>query len=258
MAAQGSHAPASAVLVAWGNAWTAGHCGLDEVVDALEREHGPQVVTGLPGPADDLPLRHALGELRAGGLTAFRLALPIPGDPLGLTGPAAFNEAAVDAGEAVLVDVPAVPLGLVPGADDRGSSYAGTSWTAYRVAPTAPQTPTLAEAEQALALTLRSTADLLLDLDVAASGPAADEALAGLRREPAGTDLAPGYPPRAHRVAAQAARLAAISRVGLADDGGAITSREADARRSALRDLERAVRRARVAAHNSVAENRSS
>lgn len=246
------------MLVAWGNAWTAGHCGIDEVVDALEREHGPQVVTGLPGRTDDMPLRHALGELRATGLTAFRLALPVPGDPLGLTGPATFNEAAVDAGEATLVDLPDAPVGLVPGTDDRGSSYAGTRWTAYELARTAPQTPTLAEAEQALALTLRSTADLLLELDVAASGPAAEAALAGLCREGTGTALAPGYPPRAHRVAAQAARLAAISRVGLADDGGAITSREADARRSALRDLERAVRRARVAAHNSVTEHRTS
>lgn len=246
------------MLVAWGNAWTAGHCGLDEVVDALEREHGPQVVTGLPGHADDQPLRHALGELRVGGLTAFRLALPIPGDPLGLTGPAAFNEAAVDAGEAALADLPETPLGLVPGRDDRGSSYAGTRWTAYAATPTAPHTPTLAEAEQALALTLRSTADLLLELDVAASGPAADAALASLRHDRHGTGLAPGYPPRAHRVAAQAARLAAISRAGLADDGGAITSHEADARRAALRDLERAIRRARVAAHNSVADHRPS
>lgn len=254
MAAQGPLTPASAVLVAWGNAWSAGHCGLDEVVDALEREHGPQVVTGLPGHPDDVPLRHALGELRAAGLTAFRLALPIPGDPLGLTGPAAFNEAAVDAGEAALVELPDVPVGLVPGSDDRGSSYTGTRWTAYEVAPTPPQTPSLAEAEQALALTLRSTADLLLELDVAASGPAADAALAGLRRERVAMALAPGYPQRAHRVAAQAARLAAISRVGLADDGAAITSHEADARRTALRDLERAIRRARVAAHNSVTE----
>lgn len=246
------------MLVAWGNAWLAGHCGIDEVVDALEREHGPQVVTGLPGRPDDAPLRVALGELRAAGLTAFRLALPIPGDPLGLTGPAAFNEAAVDSGEAALVQRPDAPVGLVPGADDRGSSYAGTVWTAYETTPTAPQTPSLAEAEQALALTLRSTADFLLELDVAASGPAADAALAGLREEGSGTSLAPGYPPRAHRVAAQAARLAAVSRFGLADDGGAISSYEADARRTALRDLERAVRRARVAAHNSVTERRPS
>lgn len=244
------------MLVAWGNAWTAGHCGLDEVVDALERDHGPQLVTGLPGHLGDVPMRQALGELRSVGLAAFRLALPIPGDPLGLTGPASFNEAAVEVGEATLVDLPDVPIGLVPAEDDRGSSYAGIRWSAYELTRAAPQTPSLAEAEQALALTLRSTADFLLELDVAASGPAADAALADLRRDKAGTGLAPGYPPRAHRVAAQAARLAAISQVGLADDGGSITSHEADARRTALRDLERAVRRARVAAHNSVADRR--
>lgn len=246
--------PASADLVAWGNAWLRGHCGLDEVVDALERGHGAQVVAAGE-TADEASLRHVLGDLRGRGLAAFRLALPVPGDPLGLPGPAAFNASAVEAGEAVLVELAEEAAGLVPAADARGSSYTGLRWTRHRLTRATGAAPTLAEAEQHLALALRDAADALLDLDVATWNPDAAAALAGIRN--GGGDrltLAPGYPPRALRVAAQAARLAAISAVGLADDGGAVTTWEADARRSALRDLERAVRRARVAAYNSVTE----
>src|SRR5512144_1206776 len=104
----------SAVLVAWGNAWLAGHVGLDEAVDVVERLHGPQTVHQLPVhqlpvhqlpvrdlPVHELPLRVRLARLRAQGLASLRLALPAPGDPLGLTGPAQLNEAAIEAGEAV-------------------------------------------------------------------------------------------------------------------------------------------------------------
>ncbi|MQA17769.1 MAG: hypothetical protein GEV09_28030, partial [Pseudonocardiaceae bacterium] len=161
--------PASAVLVAWGNAWLAGHCGTDEVVDALEREHGPQVAGGaeehpaLP-PLAELPLGRLLAELRGHGLSAFRLALPVPGDPLGLPGPAAFNSTAIEAGEAALVELADTPLGLVPVTDVRGSSYAGLRWTGHALAEAAAATPTLPEAEQHLALTLREAADTLLEL----------------------------------------------------------------------------------------------
>lgn len=248
-------APVAGSLVCWANAWLAGHIGADEVADSLERVHGPQLVVGNAEGQAHQPLRTALGELRAGGVHAFRLALPAPGDPLGLAGPAEFNRAAVDARQAVLVDLDAAPLGLVPHPDTRGSSYAGTRWDRYDLKAAQASTPTLSEAEQQLALSLRAAADALTDLDVARWNPEAAEALAAIRT---GGDhappLAPCYSPRAQRVATQAARLAAISALGLADDGGAITGWEADARRAALRDLERAVRRAQVAAYNSVAE----
>lgn len=248
--------PASATLVAWGNAWLAGHLGADEVADAAQDAHGPQVVHDPSRTPADQPLRHALSDLRAEGIDRFRLALPVPGDPLGLTGPADFTRAAVAAGEAVLVGSPSDAAGLVPEPDDRGSSYAGIRWSRYTLADAPAAGPTLAEAEQQLALTLRSTADSLVDLDVADWRPEATQALTAVRRGGDSNALPPGYPPRAHRVAAQAARLATISAVGLADDGGALTGWEADTRRTALRELERAVRRARVAAYNSVTETR--
>ena len=125
----------AAALVAWGNAWLGGHVGLDEAVDAVERAACPQVVGGLPDDPADMPLRRALAALRVAGMRTLRLALPAPGDPLGLTGPPELNAAALDAGEAVLVGLPDGPLGLVPAEDRRGSSYVGIRWRCYRSRP---------------------------------------------------------------------------------------------------------------------------
>ncbi len=151
----------SATLVAWGNAWLSGHVGLDEAVDAVERHSGPQLIGTVP-PGDlpfeeGVPLRAALVRLR--GLpgtrpSAFRLALPVQGDPLGLVGPGEFNQAALEAREGVLLRLADRQVGLVPTTDRRGSSYVGVSWAPYRANDTIPQVPGLAEAEQALKLTL--------------------------------------------------------------------------------------------------------
>jgi hypothetical protein len=90
---------------------------------------------------------------------------------------------------------------------------------------------------------MRAATDALLGVE----GPAQ-----GHRRVKIVSDgLAPGYPARAHRVAALAARLDAVLRV--ADDRG-LTSGQITARDHALRDLDRAVRRARVAAHHAITE----
>ena len=63
-----------------------------------------QVVTGLPDADGALPLGLALGTLRHLGISGVASALPAPGDPVGLRGPAAFNAAALEAGEAVLFE----------------------------------------------------------------------------------------------------------------------------------------------------------
>src|SRR5699024_1126912 len=119
-------------------------------------------------------------------------------------GPADLTRAAVAAGEAVLVGSTSTAAGLVPQPDDRGSSYSGLRWARYAEADMPATSPTLAEAEQQLALTLRSTADSLTALDVADWRPEATEALAAVRGGGDDSTLPPGYPPRAHRVAAQA------------------------------------------------------
>ncbi|GAA0362685.1 hypothetical protein GCM10009530_10390 [Microbispora corallina] len=233
--------PISATLVAWGNAWLAGHVGLDDALDRVERDAGPQVVTD--GVAE-ITLRVFLMDLRREGLSAFRLSLPVPGDPLGLTGPPAFNGAAIDAGQAAVAVLPGRCAGLLPAVDRRGSSYSGILWTAAEASPTPPDVPSLAEAERDLAAAMRAATDALTNVDGPAQGfPSIGD----------GEDtLAPGYPGRAHRVGALASRLALALR--LADERG-LTSGQVSVRGQALRDLDRAVRRARVAAHHAIVES---
>lgn len=254
--------PVSAVLVAWGNAWLAGHIGLDEAADAVERVHGPQVVTGLPGiDEEETPLRNGLGALRANDLTQLRLALPATGDPLGLVGPPDLNVAGIEAGEVALSVGKGVhqPLGLVPAEDRRGSSYVGVRWTAHAARAGIADTPSLPEAEQQLTLAMRDATGTLLDLDVPRWHPEAAETLASLRGGPSDEpriDLPAGYSARAHRVASLAQRLALVLDIALSDEGGSVAASEMTARREALRDLDRAVRRARVAAYNSLDDAR--
>ncbi|WP_155338456.1 hypothetical protein [Acrocarpospora corrugata] len=254
--------PISATLVAWGNAWLTGHVGLDEAVDRVERAAGPQLVAVpldaspateplVPPPVvsasvvelSDVPLRGFLAELRGEGLTSFRLALPAPGDPLGLCGPPEFTRAAVAAEQAAIAVLAGRRLGLVPAEDRRGSSYAGVRWATLPATAADADVPQLAEAERALMLTMRSATDALVGIDGPTQGfPSLD-----------GADdaLAPGYPGRAHRLGALAARLALALR--LADERG-LTSVQLTTRSEALRDLDRAVRRARIAAHHAIVE----
>lgn len=248
----------SAPLVAWGSAWLSGLAGLDDAVDAVERRTGPHVIAGdcdAPLFEAGAPLRTTLARLRGSGLRAMHLALPVPGDPLGLIGSAALNSAAIEAREAVLLTLADHQVGLVPSEDRRGSSYVGVSWTPYPAADNAPQPVPLAEAEHGLnrAIT-ESTAVFGRVDDVAAWGPEVSRSLADLR-DPGSAPtagLAPGYPQRAHRIAALADRLAVVVRLAGGDDGRGLSAAQMTARGEALRTLDAAVRRARVAAYNAV------
>ena len=246
--------PVSALLVAWGNAWLTGHLGLDEAVDAVEHAHGPQLVTDGTDE-QETPLRHRLGSLRAYGLAQLRLALPATGDPLGLTGPPELNAAGIEAGEVALGDSPGQAIGLVPAADRRGSSYVGVRWAVHVARPAMPDTPSLPEAEQQLTVAMRDATQTLVDLDVPRWHPEAAETLAAVRGGPSdepAPDLPEAYSPRAHRVAALAGRLALVLEIALSDEGGAVAASEMAGRREALRDLDWAIRRARVAAYNAI------
>ncbi|MFC6884185.1 MULTISPECIES: hypothetical protein [Actinomadura] len=249
-------------LVAWGNAWLTGHVGLDEAVDAVEKAAGPQILGCVPpaaafagalGGGAEAPLRRGLGDLRVAGMTAFRLALPAAGDPLGLAGPPPFNRAAIDAGSAVVVALPDRAIGLVPAEDRRGSSYVGVRWDAHDAAPGPPDVPSLADADRQLTLAMRDATEALLTVDdVAGVPPEVADALVDLRDPTRGDHpLAPGYPPRAHRVAALAGRLSLVVDLARRMDSPGLTADQIRRRGEALRLIDRAVRRALVAACNS-------
>ncbi|MDT0265216.1 hypothetical protein RM844_02810 [Streptomyces sp. DSM 44915] len=246
-------------LAAWGNALLAGLAAPDDAAAGVVGDDRTHRVVGLPGESGPVGLTLALGRLRALGAVGLRIALPAPGHPLGLSGPPEFNEAALVAGEAALVAGPA--LGLVPEVETRGpvgDELTEVVWRVMAVRPAPPaDVPSLGEAERELAEAMRDATTALSVLDVAGSGPVADAALAAYRaRMERGRQLlAPGYPPRALRVLELAGRVAALVEIAGRDGAGAAVSAGEMARRDALlRPVERAARRARVAAYNAYAE----
>ena len=120
----------------------------------------------------------ALGRLRARRCDALGAALPAEGDPVGLGGPAAFNAAALEAGEAVVVLAPrASPSGLVPSGWARRSPG--------RPARRRRQLPDVGEADRDLRSALPDSADALASLDVARWRPEVADGLMNLRHRPA-------------------------------------------------------------------------
>src|SRR5437868_1841340 len=111
--------PRSGRLAAWGNALLGGFVAPDDAVQEIIGGDTVHRITGLPGEPEPVGLALGLGRLRALGVIGFRIALPAPGHPLGLSGPPEFNALAIAAGEAVLAVVArgpgaGEPLGLVP------------------------------------------------------------------------------------------------------------------------------------------------
>jgi hypothetical protein len=254
--------PRSARLVAWGNAWFAGHASPDDTADAVRGDDESHVVRGLPG-ADGVGLTLALGRLRALGATGLRLALPAPGHPLGLTGPAEFNARALETGEAVLAV--GAPWGLVPealwhGADHQDDGVLAVTWHALPANPGFPaDVPALRDAERELAEGMRDATEALVRLDVAGAGPEVQRALARLRSRSAEPEelLAPGYPQRAVRVLQSARRVSALVALASVTEGAAVSASEMSQRAGALRPLERAARKARVAAYNAAVDEQN-
>lgn len=225
--------PESAVLAWWATAWFRGHVGPDELLDALDGFHQ---VTGLD--AEPVPLLPALGRLRSAGATSVGLALPAPGILAGLGGPGGFNKAALEAGEAVVLD--GAGLGLVP-----HRAGAGVSW---QLEPAARrQLVDLGEADRSLRTALVATADRLAALDVARWRPEVADELMNLRRV-ASLDAPPGTPAAAVDLATRAGRAAYVVELALEDDGGAVSAWEIAQREEALRPLDLAARHAVVAA----------
>ncbi|KAF4406987.1 MULTISPECIES: hypothetical protein [Streptomyces] len=261
--------PRSGRLAAWGNALLAGLVSPDDAVHRIIGDDALHRVEGLPGESAPVGLSLGLGRLRALGGTGFRVALPVPGHPLGLSGPPEFNARALSAEEAVVVAGAA--LGLVPEvheAGPEGDLHVEVVWRCLPVREAPPaDVPSLGEAERELAEAMRDATELLARLDVSGAGPAARAALEAYRaRAEAGSEvLAPGYPPRAVRVLELARRVGALVAIayggdGTGGDGGehgsAVSASQIAARAEALRPVERTARRAQVAAYNAWVEER--
>jgi hypothetical protein len=232
--------PAAVRLAWWGTAWLRGHVVADQLLDAVLDQDAAHLVAFSDGAAE--PLFPGLGRLRSEGTDALGAALPAEGDPVGLGGPAAFNAAALEAGEAVVaLDAAGLVLhGLVPQRDG-----AAVTWSA--MAAERRQLPDVGEADRALRAGLPEAADALAALDVARWRPEVADRLMNLRHRPP-LAAPPGVPPRCVELASRALQAVEIVELALADDGGALTAAEADARRTALLPLARAGRRALVAA----------
>ncbi|MEQ7122894.1 hypothetical protein ABN034_00095 [Actinopolymorpha sp. B11F2] len=233
--------PRAARLASWTNAWLTGATSLDEADEGIKGDDAAHHVIGLPGQDEPVPVLLSLGTLRNLGTRAAVVALPAPGDPLGLAGPRDFTEAALEVGEAVVCE--GSGLGLVPHVIG-----AGVQWKVWPAHPPAPLD--LADVTMELAQTLQDVIEALAGLDVARWRPGVAEALVDLRSvgRKAHDGLPAGYPPRADELAARARRCLLVCELALVDDGGAVTAFEADSRRQALRRLDRAARRALVAA----------
>ena len=220
----------------WCDAWLQGVTSLDETADHIASGDVVHLVDLGEGAE---PLIIGLGRLRALGATAAGVALPVPGDPVGLAGPPDFNQAALEAEEAVLLD--GASHGLVP-------ERVGHSVT-WHVLPATTRRPTLdpGEADRGLRAALPRAADELAALDVARWRPEVADALLNLRREQH-LDLPPHVAARSSRMLVLGMRCLDIVSLATQDDGGAVTASEADRRRATLEDLGAAARRAVVAA----------
>jgi hypothetical protein len=230
--------PPAARLAWWATAWLRGHAVTDLLIDAVIGDDATHVVAGLPGHDGTATLVQGLAELRRLGATGVGAAYPVDGDPVGLGGPPGFNADALEVGEAVVV--PGTGLGLVP-----HRTGAAVAWTVHPAGPR--QLPDVGEADRALRAGLVESANALADLDVARWRPEVADRLMDLRHRDALT--APdGVPARCVELASRGLQAMAIVDLALEDDGAAVSASEAGQRRAALVPLDRAGRRALVAA----------
>lgn len=213
------------------------HVGRSSPAEVAARVHdeAPNSLVLLPDGAVH-PLAEALGIWVEEGVRAC-LALPVPGDPAGLAGPSEFNQAAAEAGEAVLL--PRLALGLVPGEDARTQV-----WRGFTATPPPYVDP--GEASRELRQALVEATRRLVELDVAKWQPEIPDLLLNLHHG-SSHRLPRHWDARRTETVERALLCREVVRLALEDEGGAVTAYEMEQRRGALRDLDRASRRALVA-----------
>ena len=211
------------------------------VLDAVIGEDATHVVAGLPDEDGPSPCWPALGRAAGRAAPSGRAApLPAAGDPLGLGGPAAFNAAALEAGEAVVVRrqrrsawcrrASGPPSSGRPSRRDRG------------------QLPDVGEADRELRAALLESAEPAGRARRGALAPRGRRRADGPAPPAPGRTRPPGIPGRCLDLAGRGLQAMTIVDLALADDGGAISALEIEHRRAALVPLDRAGRRALVAA----------
>ena len=180
----------------------------------------PSGALGLD-PLEASPLDDALEALLQAEREGWFLGLPLPGSLAPLRGPADFNLAALEQGEAVVAS--SAGVGLVPIRVGRA-----VQWRTYPAErPLAPISPY--DAERALNEVIIDAAATLSRLDVAAGARPNLPDAAQLAQ------LAPGYGSRQRATAERASRLLAACDAALLHDGASISSFEADRRAEELR-----------------------
>lgn len=268
--------PRSAVLAAWAGAVLAGRSGLTDAVAAVVGDEEHDVVWGdvppggatmsdvvghpVPDPAYLADLLALLSAAAEGASPRVRLAMPAPGDAVGVPPAPGLLGHACDVGECVVVEGLRGPDGrewhvaAVPDAESYGTrTEPGTRVTwcvrvSDRPAPPGALVPPagLAEADMQLRLALRDVTRELERLEVAA-WPGSEGA--GVREEPF-PPMPPSLGGRARAVLASGSRVLAIAEAAGTVPGGAVSGHELGRRAAALADIRRAARRAVEAAIN--------
>lgn len=226
--------PASAALSVWFEAARAGSARPEDVVARVRGDAPNSLVVDPSGRSRALEV--ALAEWLSGPVRA-SVALPSPGDPTGLAGPASFNHLALEAGEAVVLA--GAGVGLVPHEDART-----LVWTELPADP--PPYTDAHDAGRALRASLVEATRRLVELEVASWQPAIPDLLMNLRHRPAPA-LPRGWDPRRVETLERALLCRDVVELALADEGGSVSAHEMQQRRGVLRDLDAAARHALVA-----------
>ncbi|MER6799183.1 hypothetical protein, partial [Amycolatopsis mediterranei] len=218
----------SATFAVWSSAWLNGAAASDDVLDALLAWGEAHDVVAADAAAFALPLAfnraatpvQLLMALRSQRAKSLHLVLPVPGDVRGLGGGGPFTEAALRAGDALVL--PDLGFGLVPEPIAEGL----VRWTVYSLpSPTTPEYVPLGEAEHGLTDAIRASAGALQTLDVASDRPGVRAELSAHLRSRPDVDWPAGTPGRALRVLQRAEEIAAILAIASSDEpGGALSA----------------------------------
>jgi hypothetical protein len=235
--------PAAARLACWLNAWITGRVSADAAIGGIGAGDSTVGFRGLD-PETDLAPAMLLGEIRRRRVTRASLALPYPGDLLGLGGPSEFNTAALEAGQAIVLW--GIDLGIVP-----LPRRVDTVWEA-RPADPPGYLADVRSADRGLNECLLSVADRLAGLDVASWSPDAADALLNLRKANSWDDSMTFCSRAAAGLVTRGLRCIEIVRLALRDEGGALSATQAAERRSALAPLRKAAQEAVIAGCSSL------